>query len=286
MVRVAGFLGCRDDGHAESTMRASRSEVPECLTLRTRPFKNNRAIWRVVISEIKMKFFKSIWTTDEDRAVEGHRPYSLPLVTCPYCGNFRGQPGLTYPWIIIKGAVDPQIERDMRYGSAADMSWEVFLKVRECLRVKLGSDYPVAPGSGFGAFRGKLFKRPELTSFIMPESDILLARASDIGKLAQAGCQIQFFETEIAAGKTPEGLVEIWAPPVAESARQSDVEWCSFCERGGASLDVLRGSSVPSGVHVFKLRDRPNFICFSEKFLALTEEFGFGGIKWEPLALV
>ena len=232
-----------------------------------------------------MRYYRSVWTTDEDRSIEGRRPYSIPLLTCPTCGNFRGETGLNYPWVTIRGEVPPDIERDMRYDSAADLSWERFLEMRERLRTLVKGAWPIAPGSEFGIFKGKLFKQPKLPDFAMPESDVLIARRSIVSKLNQLGCGIKFFNTKISGTSAlGDELVEIWLPPVAQSAKESGIVWCANCERGiPGDREVLKVSSVPVGVHLFKLSDRPDFVCFTEKFAGHLEEFGLSGIEWEPL---
>lgn len=217
------------------------------------------------MSLIEVNYFRTHWTTAEDRSIEGGRPHRLPMMTCPYCGQYRGEPGIVYPWIDIKKIIRSPLEKRLRYGDAIDFTWEEFAHMVQQLRPQL-SDWVLPPAAKFGAFTGKIFARPALTDFVMPGAYTLLARRQVADELRDMGYKLEIFEVKLRQQKVAEDMVEIWAPPVALSAARAGIRWCAHCERGSVrAADIVRSGSVPSDTHLFMLKDCPNFLVLSEQ---------------------
>src|SRR5436189_293038 len=118
-----------------------------------------------------MNYFKTVWSGKLDRAIEGIHAFRLPLQTCPVCGNFRGYPGISYPFYDPKAKVTAWAPR-LRTGRYQEFSWQEFVDVREAIRKDL-KPWPLPPAARFGTFQGKRFKKPVALDFEMPEESIL-----------------------------------------------------------------------------------------------------------------
>jgi hypothetical protein len=232
-----------------------------------------------------MKFFRTRWSTATDQPVEGDRPYCLPLLTCPVCGNFRGKPGISYPWFDPK-KLTPPWEKRLRSGRYQEFSWEEYCAVRLEIRKHL-KNWPLPPSAEFGPFRGKLFKKPMLPDFVIPNGVVLLARKSAVAELTARGHNLQVFEIAIK-NPPPEGhdLVEIWAPPIGRAAPSYGDKWCDQCDRAQSPPEskLIVGEDENSKKHcVFKLREDSWPFLFSEAFVRDVKVAGLTGLEFEPV---
>lgn len=238
-----------------------------------------------------MEFFRTEWTTDEDRVVEGQAPHEIPLATCPVCRNYRGEPGVSYPWVDVRQIVDKETERKMRYmrtrkrGDPYADTWEEVQQIRAQLRVAIDQIYPLPPCATFGTFSGKLFTQPPVTDFVMPGACTLLVRRNVVARLNELGNKLQTFEIKLKQqADRHEDMVQVWAPPTARSESAAQVKWCQHCDRGSlGKFPIIDKSSVSSEMHFVMLKDAPDFLICSEKLIEDVEANKFSGLRYSPI---
>lgn len=214
---------------------------------------------------LKMSWFKSKWNSS-DYPVEGGRRFELPMVTCPRCGNFRGCPGVCYPFLDVEKTFSRGDVQALRTGSGRDVSWSEFKELQGKIKAVLPKDSICPPGTGFGLFYGKVFKRPAMTDFVMPDNGTLLATKVAVGRLQARGYKMSLFSPVLKQANSLE-MFEIWAPPCGRSGSVSGISWCEECDRGSVSeIDSIDRDSIRHRTsEVIVLGDSPWFICVSEK---------------------
>ena len=234
-----------------------------------------------------MKYFRPTWTWFPEPTIEGDHHYALPLVECPICKNSKSESGLTYPWINLESIFEAQALRRMRTtksGGAAgdkDCSWEEYKSYWQVIREKIGAEYQLPPGVRFGEFFGKVFDPPE--NFVLTAPCCVLANRSVVKQLMKDGFSLKTFDTKLKSKKEKYDYVELWAPTMGWAA---EVKYCKECERGdigGTKVPIMRGESIPSDAHLFRLKDALNFIIFSEALVDTILETGFTGIKFTEI---
>jgi hypothetical protein len=228
-----------------------------------------------------MKYFKTLWFSAIDPAIEGMHPFCLPMQTCPVCGNYRGYSGICYP------SYDPHVSlkrwtKRLRAGRSQDFTWEEFVAVREEIRKDIKA-FPLPPAASFGKFEGKRFKKPEAKDFVMPTATILLARRTTVEKLQSRGHRFTV-ETVWIKSTEPDEFVEIWAPPVGHLSKKADAKWCDVCERAfPVDLEIVADLPSVQNVSVFKLADRPSFLVLSDQFVQDVAALGLSGLQWQAI---
>src|SRR5690606_591081 len=100
-----------------------------------------------------------------------------------------------------------------------------------------------------------------------------------------SGLTFETFEIELRPkGSCKPDLVEIFAPPVGLSCPSSGIRICPTCNRGSTKMAVcVNASTIPPDAHVFRLRDAPNALIFSQKFVDVCEKHGLRGITFVPV---
>lgn len=237
----------------------------------------------MTVAFFKIQFDAGRWPHG-DGPIEGHHPYSIPLINCPFCSGFRGKPAVSYPWIEVKAHFSKTIQDKLNYNFGGDLSWDEFQEIRRVLRSALGPNWIFPPSANFGHFRGKVFAKPPVTDVVMADLDVLLASKPMVEKWKKIGVDIRVHDVKLRqpAGKS-EAMVELWAPPVARLGAGSPVCWCDQCDR--ATLPdryTLDPNSVPPGTHLFLMKDCP-FLVASEKLAELLLAESHGGFTLEPL---
>lgn len=208
--------------------------------------------------------------------------FSLPNTLCPACGSRFGFPGICYPGATGK-AFPPKRLAKLKAGKTFDCPWEEFVELRALLREEVPENLPIAPGSSFGQPRLKVRKEPP-TVWQM-DSDSLIISASALEKLTTEGVQFRVHPVETVPSKWDHlRLFLADAPPVASSGRPEVTLPCSTCDSqlGKAPGSVLC-SSIPDGVEIFKLRDRPDRLIMTERLATLLRSFPGSNINVEPI---
>ena len=239
-----------------------------------------------------MRYFMTEYSFEGDKPVEGESPHNLPLITCPYCHNFRGVPEVKYPSVDLKLIFDSQTEKRLRRGKARprglgarDWSWEEFLAIRQRIRNTIDAKVPLPPGTQFGMYAGKVYARPQMTDLVMPDAVTLLARRKVAERLNELGNNLRLFEIKLKQQKNRiEDLVQVWAPPVAKLGPSAQVSWCEHCERGSMKkTDAIDKSSLPENTHLCVAREGTFSLILSEKLVRDIEASNFSGLNYSPI---
>jgi len=165
--------------------------------------------------------------------------------------------------------------------SDKDCSWEEYKNYRQVIREKAGAGHPLPPGVRFGEFFGKVHDPPE--NFVLTDPTRVLVNRSVVNQLIKDGFSLQTFDVKLESKKETCDYVELWAPLIGWA---TGVKYCKECERGdigGTKTPVIRGETIPSDAHLFRLKDAVNFIIFSEALVNTIRETGFTGIKFTEI---
>jgi hypothetical protein len=238
-----------------------------------------------------MEYFANKWNV-EDKPVEGDQPYSLPMMTCPECGNHRGNTSVHYPWLDLAKIFDAGTAKRLRHGRACvrgtdptEFSWQEFQELRVKIRQQLDKDIPLPPTATFGTFVGKVYATPPATDFVMTVSTNLLARRHVVEELNKQGFGIRYFEVRLKQQKgKEEDYVQIWPAPAGFTGPSSGSKFCPHCERGhGREKFIIKKPDPALDLHVFLLRDQDSSIIFSERIVEAIKQLGFSGLNFEPV---
>lgn len=208
------------------------------------------------------------------------------MVTCPACLNFRGVTSITYPGVVVEKELESGDRNVLKRGYSGDCTWPQFQKIQSFLKSKVSPGFPLPPACGLGLFQGKIFSKPPVLDFVLPDSSTLLARRSVVTQLNELGSNLCVFEINLKQIKGKEvDLVEVWAPPLAKSSPRAGIKWCDKCERGSRGEEILDSESFPKDQNLTKMRDEPSFFIVSEKLAENIQGLGLKGLKLETLDL-
>jgi hypothetical protein len=231
-----------------------------------------------------MDLFYSPKLSFDEGSVEGSHMYALPFCDCPDCEHTKGAAsGLQYPWVTGKQIYDARALRRLLWEKSGQGTWAEYVALAAPLKRVLPQGLPTAPGTNFGPWRGKVRSRCE--DLVLGGFDTLLMHRSVLAVLARERMAFQTFEIDLRSKKdyNPD-LVEVWVPPIGLSCPSSDIRLCQTCNRGSTKLAVcVNASTIPPEAHVFRLRDAPNALIFSQKFVDVCQKLGLGGITFVPI---
>lgn len=208
--------------------------------------------------------------------------YALPNAECSTCKKKFGYPGICYP--AARGASIPSKQlAKLKNGKTFDCSWNEFVELANCLRSELPKGSPVAPGTTFGPARLKIRKEPPAVWLL--DADSLILSATALETLAAHGFQLPTFPIEIVPAKWAQlRLFLAEAPPIASSGRPEITLPCVTCNgHAGRAPESVQKGSVPDGVELFKLRDRPDRLIMTERLATVLRSFPGSNINVEPI---
>ncbi|HVG59197.1 MAG TPA: double-CXXCG motif protein [Hyalangium sp.] len=202
--------------------------------------------------------------------VDGTRRWMLPGVRCPRCKAVWGTAGLIYPSVDLS----QHPERKNLEEARLEEDFIEFERLRESVRHLIPGQV-LLPGTGFGSFQGSAQGR--FGPLVFPTSWIMMVRREALEQLQAEGlqglkgCRV---DLRFRQKKNPPELVELELLPLAllheDCIPPENREPCPRCGRWGFSLPgqpILKASTLPKGVDLFRLADLPTIIVATERFV-------------------
>lgn len=202
--------------------------------------------------------------------IEGDHRWGLPGVRCPLCKAAWGTGGLAYPSVDLsshperKNLEEPRLEEDFRE----------FERLRESIR-PLVPGRLLLPGTELGPIVGTA--HGTFGPLISPEPWLLMMRMEALERLQEEGLQGLKgcpMELRFRQKKAPPELVELELLPLGllheDCIPPEHREPCPRCGRRGFSLPkqpILKGSSLPEDVDLFRLANYTTVIVATERFV-------------------
>lgn len=213
----------------------------------------------------------SLHTGDAD----GTRQWMLPGVRCPRCKAVWGTAGLIYPSVDLS----QHPERKNLEEARLEEDFTEFERLREAVRPLIPGQV-LFPGTGFGPFQGSAQGR--FGPLVFPTSWIMMMRREALeqfqaeGLRSLKGCQV---ELRFRQKKNSPELVELELLPLGllheDCIPLESREPCPRCGRWGFSLPekpILKDSSLPKEVDLFRLANFPTVIVATERFVEVVRK--------------
>ena len=203
--------------------------------------------------------------------VDGMRQWMLPGVRCPRCKAVWGTAGLIYPsggFVTTPGAGEPgrgAVGGGLhRVRAPAGVGTPLESPDKCCSLVQASACFR---GSAQGKFGPLVFP----TSWIMMMRREALEQLQAERLQGLKGCRV---DLRFRQKKNPPELLELELLPLAllheDCIPPENREPCPRCGRWGFSLPakpILKASTVPNGVDLFRLADLPTIIAATERFV-------------------
>lgn len=239
---------------------------------------------------------------------------NVPMVDCPACGRGWGS-SLRYPFfrpdkngsLPLKKLWRRRHDYDaIPRDSSKFWAWlEEFRRVmaNECPRVTF-----INPGVGFGLLRVSVAQEVDLAS---PGCGAqLVARDSVVKQLQSQGMELEPCPTllrrprdrssdeylELNSGDPPNQLPtepyrELFARPCARKADTQSEVMCPKCLRFDSGWDwtgpmPVSARSIPLGVDLFRVLERPAAILATERFVRAVEQLRTWEVSWQEVEVV
>jgi len=188
--------------------------------------------------------------------------FSLPGIRCPKCRVTWATTGVAYP------TVSPDVVKHQCAGipTGRPMSPEQFYAVAHGISQVIGDQYPIYPGTDFGALQGK--RKGVISDFVWLNPWTPLIHKSAFDQVVKKGLQ---FKTATALLDAPIGdVLEIEAiPSVALHPKCLAIaksEVCSTCGRKAYQMPdqiVLDGGTIPQDQIIMRIREFPTLLVVS-----------------------
>jgi len=202
--------------------------------------------------------------------IDGTHRWGLPGVRCPLCKAVWGTGGLAYPSVDLSH----HPERANLEEARLEEDFLEFERLRESVRPLIPGSV-LEPGTELGRFVGTA--HGTFGPLIMPVPWALMMRKEALELLQGEGLQgLNGWRMELRfrQKKTPPELVEMELLPLGllhEDCIPSDQRVpCPRCGRDEFSLPkqpVLKASSLPKGVDLFRLANYTTIIVATERFV-------------------
>lgn len=216
--------------------------------------------------------------------VAARHPHALPGFRCPGCGEGWATTGAAFPAVDLSGqpwagrAVPDLVEMDE------------FLELRALVLPFLPPGSDPQPGWAFGPLEGRASGR--FGDFAW-ERWYPLLRRDRADALRAAGVRLPEGVAPRLAfrGGTGPELLELQVEPLADLAPESfapgEADPCPRCGRRRRKLlePVIDGSSVPSGVDLFRPRVYSAFVIGTERLVEEVRRLGLTDVAFQELGI-
>lgn len=219
----------------------------------------------------------------DNSIINASHAWGLPGVICTACGNTWSDVGLAYPLVSLSGLPSKK---------GYETSRAVPLKEFEFLRDGLLSAIPagtlILPGTEFGPLVGKVSGTFGDFAWLNPWTPLITIEAYQ--QLKNAGVRLpKGANHRLVFGKRrPNPLVELQIEPFASLESRNRVVPCVACGYVFTRLPspiVIKRSTVPDFVDVFRAKDFTTLILATENFVNATNDLGLTGIKFRQMAV-
>lgn len=207
--------------------------------------------------------------------VDGTHRWGLPGINCPRCKAIWSTAGLAYPSVDLSS----HPERKNLEEARLEEDFTEFERLRESVRPWVPGNV-LSPGTEFGVFEGTA--HGTFGPFVLPTSWIMMMRREALEQLQAEGlqglkgCRV---ELRFRQKKAPPELVELELLPLGllheDCIPPESREPCPRCGRWGFSLPaqpVLKASSLPKEVDLFRLANFPTVIVATERFVEVVRK--------------
>jgi hypothetical protein len=233
--------------------------------------------------------------------------WRMPGIYCPAHSKVSTYiDGLSYPAADFK---DPQLKRCLQWGDLhstdEELEWyeqwkqpEKWRALRQKLIRTLPYEVAITPGTSFGPTTVELSGKPADFHFSFLQNNLLLAqsaleklRTRQIRDIFATPCIIKskrkretYYEIQV------EHLVEL-AGDLDTSEQESRIKRglpikCAECGKEWGRLPkeiILKGSSIPHGHNLFRLKNQPTSLFCSEDFAKAASDLKLTGFKLVPV---
>ncbi|MGA2865130.1 MAG: double-CXXCG motif protein [Verrucomicrobiota bacterium] len=257
-----------------------------------------------------MKFFlvkhDFEWAFAHEAECHTERPWKMPGLDCPArCWNLTTyMEGYCYP--AADFSKNPLLRRALRWAGAAwlsdeEMRWreqwkeaEKWQELRQTLLAALPYEVPVTPGTAFGPVVASLWGRPAdwyIGEHILVAGSALdKLRAAGINDLFPVACAIKskrkwepYFELQIEHSAALSGKLDSRRQTMLR--RRGFPLRCNICGRESGLVPkrpVLKGHTIPEGLSLFRLKNRPNAVFCNEVFAEAVTRLKLTNILFVP----
>jgi len=261
-----------------------------------------------------MKFFRIIsdvkWRVANDCSASADRSPDrecvMPPIACPVCGNQTRDtrnPGFCYPATDVK-SFPRSLHKKLDYGTiASPEEWE---ELRSKVVARLSYEIPILPCTLFGP--GTLEVKglfadcyPNLQlgdgRFMISKTALERLKAEGIADLfavpvnvvSKRKSPVKYFELQIEHCARLHGTLD--RREIVAKLKEIKADWarkrvlaCDRCGREDGKLPervILVGSSIPDGVNLFRLSQRPYHVLCTERFCEAAKHLGLTNILFE-----
>ena len=213
------------------------------------------------------------------------------MVNCNICGDRWGDSAITYP--SLDCSVLPNANRFRFKKTRAVVNIEEFINLRDQIKRLLSRDLPVPPGTQLGPMCGTT--SGQHGDFTWDYSTTVFIHPEALRNLLAAGIKMPAtVKPEIKArGKKPFEHLEIQTEAhalLSERCIKRKRPNCPACDSSGISAfiepDLIKMSSIPEDLDLFRMRIRSNYIQVTERFVDAVRSLGLTNIVFEPTEVV
>jgi uncharacterized protein YwqG len=256
----------------------------------------------LISTKLPMRFFKITadyeWRMKHEAGSSFTWNLYMPRLNCPTnCAPIRctEKAGHSYPAIDFSD--QPAIRRQLKPGDLPMARWQ---KLHAAVIAALPYPLPILPGTHFGKnqieISGPAADCYPHYHFVISEEFLQKVRGAGIQGLfpgpilvkSKRALPSKYFELQIEHTASLAGSLDIakklkrlragGMPITAKELR------CSVCGRDDGELPsppVLKGSSIPEGIHIFRLSEKPLHIFCTEQFALAAKNFNATNIRFE-----
>ena len=211
------------------------------------------------------------------------------MVDCQYCGNKWGNCTIAYPSLDL--STIPNEKRFRKAGLVVNV--EEYIDLRSQIQRLLPQGLPIPPGTRFGSLVGTTYGQHGDFTWTRPPTVLIHPEA--LNKLIAEGIKIPItVKPEIKArGKKLFEHLEIQTEAHLELSERCIKQGrpnCPACGSSGIKAfiapDLIKKSSIPEGLDIFRMRVRNNYIHVTERFVDAVRRLELTNIRFEPFEVV
>ena len=220
------------------------------------------------------------WGNHQDYEFDASHTWGLPGIRCSVCAMTWSTTGVAYPAVDLSILPSPD-----RYGRLEPVTVEEFQELRAPIIRLLGANLALPPGTDFGPLVGKAWGKFGDFAWVNPWT--MLIRHESWSKLSSIGVRLPEVVTPKLGlrSKLPPKLLEFQVEPLASLSATSfsslEPSPCPVCGHDGRKAEriIVRRTSIPSYVDLFRLRDFPTVILATEEFAEAVQNLSMTDIS-------
>lgn len=219
--------------------------------------------------------------------IDGHHKWSLPGVTCPFCGSSWSSAGLEYPGIDLGTLRDEHL-----YRKARNEPLNVYLSLGQQITKEFPELTILKPGTLFGPIVGKTVGRVE--GFIWQTSWTVCLERTAMEKLNESDLSLPIsVKVEQTPNVETREVYEFHLPlkghlinGVYDGLQRV---YCTACGRDSASLPnqiQIAITSIPSDFDIFRVTNFNTLVLVTERFVETVRKLKIRGACFQEVGLL